>query len=42
MRIVILVGAGEEAEIEVRRTFDPDGFEQGPAIERLREPGLPA
>lgn len=29
-------------EIEVRQLFDLDDFEQGPAIERFREMGLPS
>ncbi len=35
-------GAGREGEIEVRRLFDLDEFEQGPAVSRMRDLDLPA
>ncbi|HZD06283.1 MAG TPA: YciI family protein [Longimicrobiales bacterium] len=35
-------GPGGEAEIEVRRLFDLDDFEQGPAVDRFRELSLPS
>ena len=32
----------QDGEIEVRQLFELDDFEQGPAIERFREMGLPS